>query len=418
MRAWHVLIWPLPTYLCSECIGDCASECKARYEADFDHFRRMSFAQLHTHERGVPMHEKFPGFLSAEEVNRLKHSAEKLEQDRQKGAELDAIFADATQKILTCWSSGGRFWYLETDRGSGTLCVPELCSAGDVETAVAQSFLARVATTDHEALATARELSHWADLALDFVVVGMDGCASTALHRFLHSHTQVAFTNLSLFNVDEDFFLQELGRQTLPFASQVQRLQDFHERLSQQRGGRIVGLYQPYIWTAETLLRALAYNPGLKVLLTLCDPVDRFERRMHGQWKPTAETVREAFYAQLPDEASVELVEKWRAWAGYGDRVLLLEKHSLDSPNTIQRLARFLGLRAYPKKKRFHRYNARGSRSSLCKHRDLVQDLKERFSAEYTFLHELFGGDRFQHRQTACDRLEDVGAQCVKERCS
>ena len=42
------------------------------------------------------MHEKFPGFLSAEEVNRLKHSAEKLEQDRQKGAELDAIFADAT----------------------------------------------------------------------------------------------------------------------------------------------------------------------------------------------------------------------------------------------------------------------------------------------------------------------------------
>ena len=55
------------------------------------------------------------------------------------------------QKILTCWSSGGRFWYLETDRGSGTLCVPELCSAGDVETAVAQSFLARVATTDHKA---------------------------------------------------------------------------------------------------------------------------------------------------------------------------------------------------------------------------------------------------------------------------
>ena len=37
---------------------------------------------------------------------------------------------------------------------------------------------------------------------------------------------------------------------------------------------------------------------------------------MHGQWKPTAETVREAFYAQLPDEASVELVQKWRAWAG------------------------------------------------------------------------------------------------------
>ena len=32
---------------------------------------------------------------------------------------------------------------------------------------------------------------------------------------------QVSFTNFSVYNVDEDFFLQELGRQTLPFASQV-----------------------------------------------------------------------------------------------------------------------------------------------------------------------------------------------------
>jgi hypothetical protein len=31
----------------------------------------------------------------------------------------------------------------------------------------------------------------------------------------------VAFTNFSVFNVDEDFFLQEMGRQTLPFAPQV-----------------------------------------------------------------------------------------------------------------------------------------------------------------------------------------------------
>ena len=38
----------------------------------------------------------------------------------------------------------------------------------------------------------------------------------------LEIEDQVHFTNLSIYNVDEDFFLTELGRQTLPFKHQLE----------------------------------------------------------------------------------------------------------------------------------------------------------------------------------------------------
>ena len=230
---------------------------------------------------------------------------------------------------------------------------------------------------------------------------------------------EVSFTNLSVYNVDEDFFLIELGRQTLPLASQVQRLHDFKRRTEASHPKRI-GLYQPVIWSFDTLLRALAYHGRLKVILSLCDPVDRFERRMYGQHLPKEDTaLREAYFSQLTDDNSVNLLRKWKAWQDTFEekRLLIVEKTQLSLPSTFTKLTDFLEIRRYPKASRFHRYNSKGTRSALCKHRDLIEDLKKRFSPEYDFLREVVSTEEIHQRRTHCERSSLYQGRCQKERC-
>ena len=52
------------------------------------------------------------------------------------------------------------------------------------------NIVSKVCRKDQTATATATELLHWSDLSLDFVVIGVDGCGSTALHRHLRRHSQ------------------------------------------------------------------------------------------------------------------------------------------------------------------------------------------------------------------------------------
>ena len=111
---------------------------------------------------------------------------------------------ETRSKVLTCWSLGGRFWYLEISNVvAATLCVPSSCNNVSVKTTVAQSFLRQVAPGLSQArfgsrqdFSKATELAHWSDFPLDFVIIGVDGCGSTALHRHLRRHTQVEFRSL------------------------------------------------------------------------------------------------------------------------------------------------------------------------------------------------------------------------------
>ncbi|CAK9030984.1 unnamed protein product, partial [Durusdinium trenchii] len=182
-------------------------DCTVQFEAEFASFRRASFAQLHTHDRGVPIFEQFgtPGLLSGDEVAKVKFHTKRYRDLQQKDLaegtyeHLDLLFADATSKVLTCWSLGGRFWYLEISNVvAATLCVPSSCNNVSVKTTVAQSFLRQVAPGLSQArfgsrqdFSKATELAHWSDFPLDFVIIGVDGCGSTALHRHLRRHTQV-----------------------------------------------------------------------------------------------------------------------------------------------------------------------------------------------------------------------------------
>lgn len=44
------------------------------------------------------------------------------------------------------------------------------------------------------ALLSMQEVSHWADLPLDFLIIGLDGCGTTSLRRNLAKHP-AAWTN-------------------------------------------------------------------------------------------------------------------------------------------------------------------------------------------------------------------------------
>ncbi|CAK9097556.1 unnamed protein product, partial [Durusdinium trenchii] len=79
-------------------------DCTVQFEAEFASFRRASFAQLHTHDRGVPIFEQFgtPGLLSGDEVAKVKFHTKRYRDLQQKDLaegtyeHLDLLFADAT----------------------------------------------------------------------------------------------------------------------------------------------------------------------------------------------------------------------------------------------------------------------------------------------------------------------------------
>ena len=207
-------------------------------------------------------------------------------------------------------------------------------------------------------------------------------------------------------------------------AWQVQRLKEFQAQVKNQNGTRI-GLYQPYIWTAGSLLRALSYHQKVKVVLSLCDPVDRFEKRLYGVGVDAGlnsdSAVKAAFYHGLTDEFSGPgMVHQWKSWLVLGNRLLFVEKTRLSEASTFRHLADFLKIRRFASKAQFHRYNARGTRSRFCEYKDLVLDLKERFTLEYEFLQSLDSvrTPAIEERSTQCERSFVRQRSCTKERCS
>ena len=74
--------------------------------------------------------------------------------------------------------------------GTCTLCVPRSGSVDSVRGPVAAALLRQVGRGLEAAPSLARELGAWADLKLDVVLVGVDGCGTTTLRRHLGRHSQ------------------------------------------------------------------------------------------------------------------------------------------------------------------------------------------------------------------------------------
>eukprot|EP00441_Pelagodinium_beii_P020023 CAMPEP_0197663814 /NCGR_PEP_ID=MMETSP1338-20131121/58257_1 /TAXON_ID=43686 ORGANISM="Pelagodinium beii, Strain RCC1491" /NCGR_SAMPLE_ID=MMETSP1338 /ASSEMBLY_ACC=CAM_ASM_000754 /LENGTH=455 /DNA_ID=CAMNT_0043242319 /DNA_START=153 /DNA_END=1521 /DNA_ORIENTATION=- len=370
--------------------------------------------------------EQWLGSITEREEARLRRGINSImaDIDAQGASHWQVIFADASAKVLNCWGSGARFWYTdifhsELGARSSSICAPDVCSQQDILLKIMPDYFTRMSgrqdlTRNH--MQTAREVSHWADVPLDFVVIGLDGCGSTSVRRNLDKHPDVNFTALSVYNADEDFFLMEMGRQTLPFMDQVEKFAAHRERLARKGRQFKLGLYCPSIWSEPIMRQSLLYIPDIKVVATLCDPVDRFERKLHLEYLPTPETLATDFKKLLADESGyLYFGDRIRSWANdFADNLFLLEKDSVSDRRTMERLASFLGLRPFPSTVHFERYNSRGgARTLACSERTTVDQLKLFFEPEYKAVEDLLGevSERLRLRKTRCDELHVEGTE-------
>ncbi|CAE6941142.1 unnamed protein product [Symbiodinium sp. CCMP2592] len=325
-------------------------------------------------------------------------------------------------EVLGCWGSGGRYWHSEVQTSLGprrsTLCVPYSCTQADVEAVLAPIWFQRFIGVDAVTIErlTAQELSHWADLRLDFAIVGLDGCGTTSLRHNLAKHPEINFTHLSVHNQDEDFFFMEMGRQTLPLMSQVQRLNAHRDAMV---GVKRLGIYQPVMWREEVLEFVFSLIPDMRIVLAVCDPVDRFERKLHLEHDANPAELKELMARKLEDKTgylrfATALASMKRS---FGDHLLVLEKDELNDPETFERAARFLDLASFPSRARLKRYNSRGRhRTPVCSQPSLIDAVKDVMSPEYQVLEALLPrpSERLRRRLTRCESPDGFEEENLK----
>ncbi|CAJ1350183.1 unnamed protein product [Effrenium voratum] len=411
---------------CDDCGAErCAPSCRAMFEEGFQSFRRFSAStMLIMDESGKWVGETFTAMEKEAlmDGNAAAYRRKQANQRLDEASDVMLLISDASQKVLNCWALDGRFWYVHLVHPyvgfrSSTMCVPSCCSQAELETELAATFFNHLANTFEAQMfnVTSKEVSHWADLPLDFLIIGLDGCGTTSLRRNLAKHPDLNFTHLSVFSQDEDFFIIEMGRQTLPFMWQVQRVVEQRARMR----GLKLGMYQPTMWSEEVLEHTLAYLPDLRIVVAVCDPVDRFERKLHLELEPTGDSFEETVKRQAADTRYAYFADALASWKrNFAERVLFIDRDLQDSPHTLARITDFLGIRPFPQHVRFKRYNSRGrKRTALCSWPELVLAMKEVFKHEYRILEELLGnhaGERLRRRLTRCEAPDGFEEENLK----
>jgi len=101
---------------------------------------------------------------------------------------------------------------------------------------------------------------------VDFVIAGAQKSGTTALHALLSKHPQLAFPakqELHFFD-DEELFATTVDYRLL------------HERFALKRQTLMCGECTPiYIYWRDALARMASYNPGMKLIVTLRNPITR-----------------------------------------------------------------------------------------------------------------------------------------------
>ena len=104
-------------------------------------------------------------------------------------------------------------------------------------------------------------------MRLDFIVPGAQKSGTTALHYFLQKHPQIALPDrqeMHFFD-DEEFFSQT------PVDYEL-----LHRHFSPLRRGQIAGEITPsYIYWKPAMERIRKYNPQIKLIVLLRNPIDR-----------------------------------------------------------------------------------------------------------------------------------------------
>lgn len=384
---------------------------------------------------------------------------------------LEHLFGVAQTELLGCWVAGGRYWEAELQLEDysaslppnashlpgcwrahlharvgidglppllrSALCAPARCERTEVTALLLPRFFGLLLGS-REALpfvlpeqTVALELSDWSALSLDFVIAGIDGCGSTSLHRNLAQHPEIGFTSDDV----DAFFGQIIQHRLLPLRSQVEAFNG--RRAGSRRRPAVLGLCNPTLFSNAIARQALALIPDVRLVIVLCDPLGRNEKRFmvhhmchedmdaavrSGDASPVrawGAACRRSIAALLDEPAllSKGLVGSHLAEVAdiFGARLMLLHQESLrEKPReTYSAIAAFVGTSVpFASKASFHRYNSRrGHRTDLCRNASLARVLQQRLRADYEMLERLMGDGAppsLRSRQTRCNRPEEL----------
>lgn len=317
---------------------------------------------------------------------------------------VSAQFAHAHEMLFGCWVSGGRFWEVHAGDIRGSVCAPSSCEQDVVESVVVPEIDAHfrrrggpvAPPINLGGTPEAMELTSWEQYKLDFVVAGVDGCGTTSLHRNLDRHPEVNMTT-RLFD-DLQFWAH---RAMLPLRHRVDEFNSMHgKRGTARRSHRRLGMRAANLWCYTHSREILQRIPGLRVVLVLCNPFDRWEKDFlmgfcDRNRTAHARLCRRHVSECLTDPALIEEVSlcprvadglaEMRALFPAG-RLGLLHQESLraEPEATYGALARFLGLGPFPAGTRFPRHHSTpGRRTGACDDPALVAFLQERLAPEF-----------------------------------
>eukprot|EP00434_Breviolum_minutum_P005089 symbB.v1.2.004488.t1/scaffold254.1/size251309/11 len=381
------------------------------------------------------------------------------------------------QQAFECWQHQGRYWntelsktYFESwhmssegasheaaddtwavilhrlqrlpERLSGGVCAPSSCEEEEVRRRIMPRFLSRKLQFDFDLPVPEKEflqvmeLSHWSQLKLDFVVGGVDSCGTNTLFKGLSQAEEIIFT---MEETEEDpFFFKHDS--LLPYRREVESFN--HEWLGKtSTSGHAsrtpsLGLRHPGLFHSHRVRLALREIPRLKVLLVLCDPLSRLEKRFWLQYQcevnhfAMSQTGRcfRSLKAALEEPDLLQQVafanhfqQLQRLFDPQRLRVIHQASFRQSFAEVFVDLSQFLGVKR-PLALKAGRYNHHGGhRSDLCRNASLVADLKDLLSSEYRAVEELLLShgngaplpEELLLRKTRCDRPEDLAERTL-----
>mmetsp|Transcript_132409 Transcript_132409/g.423777 ORF Transcript_132409/g.423777 Transcript_132409/m.423777 type:complete len:518 (+) Transcript_132409:217-1770(+) len=273
------------------------------------------------------------------------------------------------------------------------------------------------------------ELTSWDRVRIDFAVIGLDHCGTTSLRNNLARHPEIGFP---VEDEDDEFLRQEVQHRLLPRLRQVDNFNVFW-RAPGRPMPSLVGVSNPAHFSSTLQRAALARVPGLRALLVVCDPVDRFEKKFWATLEhPCRHETDESARASCPSIQRApgmhELFEESNGMrlrrhladvrALFRGRLMVVHQEALqkDPQLTYRNIVRWLGATVpFPETVKLYRYNSvQGYRTGLCRNASLVDELQRRLLPDYVALEELFESlgqlrsSRLRARQTRCDRPEEL----------
>lgn len=191
---------------------------------------------------------------------------------------------------------------------------------------------------------------------VDFVICGTQKGGTTALHAHLAAHSRICMsTKKEVHFFDDESRFERSG---VDYA-------DYHAHFEPEPEHVVVGEATPiYLYWKAAPARMRAYNPDLKLVVLLRNPIERafshwnmqrsrgrehlgFEEAVHGE----RDRAREALPLQDRAHSYVDRgfysVQLERLWGCFGrDRVLVLRSDALrtDPAPALDRITRFLGI--------------------------------------------------------------------------